>query len=280
MSFELDDPTGKYKVKFTIKPPVVTIDAVMENDLYPIPAGFTRVGNFNTNFRFWNRYITNYASGGSGPSLRWDNTDVTWLNMVGGYEFRIGPLRGTRGNDEVSLKFPRCVIARGERGIYDPNILWYIDGRDSLGRAGKEIPHPTTWLGAFNVDNPRPAIGNIKDGQWHGFLAACYNDPLNNNAVTLKLWYNPVASGVFSDYIYLGSSVDTAAQRISPGPILPYESLGHSGGTHPMQIRIDEIPTNSTNNTPSAPNTWNNIAIRNMFAANVAPPVSVREIQA
>jgi hypothetical protein len=226
---------------------------------FPVPTGFAKVGDFNTNFKFWGRYTTNYASGGSGPSQRWENTEMNKLNMIAGYEFKIGPEHGTRGNDEVSLKFPRCETPGGERGVYDPNILWYTDGRDSLGRAGKEWPHPTTWLGSFNTDNPRPKIGNIKDGQWHGFLAAVYNDPLNNDAVTMKLWYNPTASGLIQDYIYLGSSVDTAEKRISPGPILAYDCDPTSGGTHPMQIRIDEIPQGS-------------LEVRNMFAAEVIPP--------
>jgi hypothetical protein len=226
---------------------------------FAVPTGFSTVGDFNTNFKFWGRYTTNYASGGSGPSQRWDNPSMNKLNMIAGFEFKIGPEHGTRGNDEVSLKFPRCVSPGGERGVYDPNILWYTDGRDSLGRAGKEWPHPSTWLGSFNTDNPRPQIGNIKDGKWHGFLAAVYNDPLNNNAVTMKLWYSPTASGLIQDYIYLGSSVDTAAKRISPGPILPYKCDPTSGGTHPMQIRIDEIPQGS-------------LEVRNMYAAEVIPP--------
>jgi hypothetical protein len=226
---------------------------------FAVPTGFSTVGDFNTNFKFWGRYTTNYASGGSGPSQRWDNPSMNKLNMIAGFEFKIGPDHGTRGDDEVSLKFPRCESPGGERGVYDPNILWRVDGSNSQGRAGKEWPHPTTWLGSFNTDNPRPQIGNIKDGKWHGFLAAVYNDPLNNNAVTMKLWYNPTASGLIQDYIYLGSSVDTAAKRISPGPILPYDCDPTSGGTHPMQIRIDEIPQGS-------------LEVRNMYAAEVIPP--------
>jgi hypothetical protein len=226
---------------------------------FPVPTGFAKVGDFNTNFKFWGRYTTNYASGGSGPSQRWDNPDMNKLNMIAGYEFKIGPDHGTRGDDEVSLKFPRCETPGGERGVYDPNILWRVDGSNSQGRDGKEWPHPSTGLHSFNTDNPRPQIGNIKDGQWHGFLAAVYNDPLNNNAVTIKLWYNPTASGLIQDYIYLGSSVDTAEKRIAPGPILPYDCDPTTGGTHPMQIRIDEIPQGS-------------LFVRNMFAAEVTPP--------
>jgi hypothetical protein len=261
LTVRADDSVGNSfsdSVSFTI----INDEPSPENqDQYPIPLGFTRIGEFSdgSDWEFWGRYTTNYASGGSGPSQRWDNEKMNKLNMVAGYEFKIGPDHGARGNDEISLKFPRCVEPGGERGIYDPNILWYEDGRDSVGRAGKEIPHPTTWLGSLNTDNPRPQIGSIKDGQWHGFLAVVYNDPSNNNAVTMQLWYNPTASGNMQDYVYLGKSVDTAEKRISPGPVLAYDCDPTTGGTHPMQIRIDEIPQDQ-------------LEVRNMFAAEVIPP--------
>jgi hypothetical protein len=232
---------------------------------FPIPLAFQKTSRpFNTNFRFWNRYTTNYASGGSGPSLRWDNTDVTWRDMCAGFEFRIGPTHGSRGDDEVGLKFPRCVVPQRERGIYEASIDWFVDGSNSVGRVGSEWPHPTTSSRPFNADNPLPTIGNIKDGNWHGFIAVCWND--SQNRVHIEIWFNRNATGRIQDYVYLGQSIDSS-NNIPPAPTLRYASAGHSGGTHPMQIRIDEIP--ASNSDRIGPTEWRHIGVRNMFACEV-----------
>jgi hypothetical protein len=235
------------------------------SDSHPIPLGFTRIGEFSdgSDWEFWGRYTTNYASGGSGPSQRWDNEKMNKLNMVAGYDFRIGPASGGRNtSDMVDLKFPRCVSDGGERGSYELGIRWYDSGANSIGQTGKEMPHPATRTDDFNMNDPRPQIGNIKDGAWHSMLSVVYNDPRNGNAVTMKTWYNPTASGKIEDYIYLGSSVDKGNMP-SGGEggerVLRYDCDPTSGGTHPLQIRIDEIERDS-------------LAVRNMFAAEVVPP--------
>jgi hypothetical protein len=245
------------------KPPTI------EDQQYPIPAGFTRASNFSlgSDWKFWGKYTTNYASGGEGPSERWDNAKMNKLDMVAGFDFKIGPdfdyktgtIQGNPLDGVVALKFPRCVSVGGERGDYIPHIDWKVDDGNSIGMAGKEWPHPVTSQLKFNTDNPMPQIGDIKDGKWHSFLAAVYNDPKNNDAVTIQLWYNPTASGNLQDYIYLGKSIDTPTNRMEPGPILPYDCQITTGGTHPMQIRIDAIPENE-------------LFVRNMYAAEVIPP--------
>jgi hypothetical protein len=237
-----------------------------QTEPYPLPTGMVRKNEYSTNWIFWNRYTTNYSSGGSGPSLRWDNPDVTWRDMVAGFEFRIGPTHGERGDDEVSLKFPRCSIPKGDRGVYLSEIKWFVTRANSIGQTGSEWPHPTTSHSKFNADNPNPYIGDIKDGRWHGFLAACYND--SQNSVVIKLWYNPTASGMFGDYVYLGSSIDSS-DNILPIPTARYGSLGHSGGTHPMGIRIDEVPASDYDRLGE--NEWANLGIRNMFACEIQP---------
>ena len=245
------------------KPPII------EDQQYPIPAGFIRVGNFSlgSDWKFWGRNTTDYASGGEGPSERWENIKMNKLDMVAGFDFKIGPdfdyktgiVQGNPLNGVVALKFPRCVTVDGERGDYIPHIDWKVDGSNSIGMAGKEWPHPVTSQLKFNIDNPMPQIGDIKDGKWHSFLAGVYNDPKNNGTVTIQLWYNPTASGNLQDYVYLGKSVDAPTNRMEPGPILPYGCQITTGGTHPMQIRIDAIPENE-------------LFVRNMYATEVIPP--------
>lgn len=231
---------------------------------FPIPPGFVRVGNYDTNWDFWNRFETGYASGGSGPSLRWDN-DFARLNMCAGYEFKIGPRHGVRGDDAIDIKFPRCEEPNGERGVYIPFLEWKVDGSNTTGGVGSEWPHPDTSHLDYNTDDPNPNIGNIKDGNWHGYLAACYNNSAGN--VVIKQWYNPTASGNIADYIYVGSSIDVDGD-IAPAPKLPYSAQNNSGGTHGLQIRIDEIPSNDEDGGddkyPSA-----NFELRKMFVCEI-----------
>ena len=159
----------------------------------------------------------------------------------------------------VHLKFPRCKHNSRDRGVYMLSLKWFADGRNSVGRAGKEFPHPHTVGVPFNTHNPEPVIGDIKDGKWHGFLAAVYND-IYTGAPTMKLWYNPHATQKREDYIYLGTSEDAPKKKMKPGPLLPW-SIEWAGNSlfkveHVLEIRIDDIPKNQ-------------LQIRNMFATEV-----------
>lgn len=247
---------------------------------FPVPEGFVRVGIFNTNFVFWDKFETNYVSGTNGPSMRFDNETMTARDMLVGFEFKIGPRHGVRGDDMIDIKFPRCNQPGGERGNYIVHIEWHTDGSNSEGGVGSEWPHPVTASYDFNTDDPNPTIGNVLDGQWHGFLAACYNNSKGN--VVLKSWYNQNATNNISDYVYLGSSIDVSGQ-IAPAPKLPFASYGYTGnGTHPLQIRIDEIPSNDLAGGPyKYPST--NFNIQNMFACEIRegalPTTSLRFIQ-
>src|SRR5262245_59921209 len=204
--------------------------------------GVTLVGSVRTDFDFWGRYETNYNSNGSGPSLRWDNTFCR-RDMIAGFEFQVGPQHGTHNpdSDSVGIKLPRCVSAGGERGDYIAGVTWYANGNNSTGFVGKELPHPTGSHNDFNVDDPNPTIGNAKNGVWHGVAAILFNNAQNNPEI--RVYYNQNATGLASDYVYLGRSIDTG--NISSGQrstAMRFESCDNSGGAHGVQIRIDEIP--------------------------------------
>jgi hypothetical protein len=242
---------------------------------YPIPPGFQAVGSISTSFKHF-KDITTYSTGGwYGYSKRWKNSKLKKTNMVAGFEFKIGPDAARRWKEDpltglpatyqdrteggVFLKFPRCKHNSRDRGVYLLSLTWFADRRNSVGRAGKEFPHPTTIGASFNIHNPEPVIGDIKDGNWHGFLAAVYND-VYTGAPTMKLWYNHGATGHMKDYIELGSSEDTAEKKMEPGPILPWsiEWTGHKllKVEHDIEIRINDIPPKQ-------------LGIRNMFATEV-----------
>ena len=220
---------------------------------FPIPEGFTTKGSISTAFKFWGRTTCNYASGGSGPSLRWDNRDLPQaLNVVAGYEFNIGTKHGKRGDDNVDLKFRGDGHSDQNGGWYIPYIEWNVDGTDAGAGIGKEYPHPKTSHLDFNVTGKGVKVKNIKDGKWHGFLAACYND--SSGKPTISLWYNETASGKMADYKLLGTSKDTG--NMKPGPIC--DIIGKMGSKNQsLQIRMDEVP---------------DAQIRNAFAVEVEPP--------
>jgi hypothetical protein len=95
-------------------------------------------------------------------------------------------------------------------------------------------------------------VENIRDGEWHGFLAACFNDA--DDVPTVMLWYNEGATGKMEDYVLLGISKDTG--NMTPGPVLTQiAQLG--GGEQILQIRMDEVPESQ---------------IRNAFAVAILPP--------
>jgi NedA-like, galactose-binding domain len=211
---------------------------------YPIPVGFEVDGNVSLGFKFWGRTTTNYASGGSGPSLRWDNTDIQNVNVIAGYEVNLGTTHGKRGDDNIDLKCRGNSHSDGKGGWYLPFINWYVNHKASDSGCGKEYPHPSTTHSAWNVDDPKPDIGDLGDGQWHGFLVAVFND--KNGVPTMMAWYNKGATGKMVDYVYLGKSKDTG--NMKPGPVCTKISqLG--GGNQSLQIRIDERADAKVRNT-------------------------------
>lgn len=223
---------------------------------YPVPVGFKPVGEFKTGFKHWGRHETNYASGGSGPSERWDCKELPEsVNVVAGYEFNIGTEHGERGDDNIDLKFRSNSHNDKSGGWYIPFIEWHVDGSPAGCGIGKEYPHPKTSHLPFNLDvgqGPKAKVDNIGDGNWHGFLAACFND--GKGIPTTYLWYNAKGSGKIEDYVLLGGSKDTG--NMSPGPVC--DVIDHKGNNpQSLQIRMDERP---------------DAQIRNAFCVEVEPP--------
>lgn len=210
------------------------------------------MGDVSVNFEHWGRHETNYASGGSGPSERWNNSDIQDLNVLAGFEFNLGTRHGVRGDDDIGLKFRGGRHSREHGGWYIPFISWNVDGSPGSAGVGKEYPHPRTSHLPFNVQGAEVKVDNVRDGQWHGFLAACFNDA--GNVPTIMLWYNEAGTGKMKDYVLLGISKDTG--NMTPGPVLTQiAQLG--GGVQNLQIRMDEVPDSQ---------------IRNAFAVAIQPP--------
>jgi hypothetical protein len=261
----------------------------------PIPNGFKRLdlSSDSEDFEHWGKYTTSYSSSGFiGTSQRWDNSKMEALNMVAGFQFKIGPdavpiwkdIPGLlqprriydRSNPSVLLYFPRArQVPIPMRGSYILEITSFVSMTDdpgdhpippSEGRANKEIPHPK-YAGIkplVNEDTPRdpapPNIGIIRDGKWHGFLAAVYND-LQTGWPMMKLWYNHRATHNMADYIYLGSCPDSPDKPMGRGSPLTHDVVGVEDifiGAHPLRIRIDGIRRDQ-------------LEIRDMYAVAVAP---------
>jgi hypothetical protein len=267
----------------------------------PIPNGFNRLdlSSDSEDFEHWGKYTTSYSSTGFiGTSQRWDNSKMEALNMVAGFQFKIGPDAELiwkddpnevqpriyeRRNPPTVLYFPRAIqvgtnTVRGfdipiyHRGSYILGITSFVsitdDSRDhrippSEAKTNKEYPHPEYGQHnpPFNKDKlyPPPIIDNIRDGKWHGFLAAVYNDPQTGWPM-MKLWYNPRATHNMADYIYLGSSTDSPDIPMDPGPPLTHDVVGINNLfkiEHPLRIRIDNIPKDQ-------------LEIRDMYAVAVS----------
>jgi hypothetical protein len=210
----------------------------------PVPTGFATTGKVSNNFVFWGRTTTNYASGGSGPSLRWDNEDIQSTQVLAGYEFNLGTKHGSRGDDNIDLKCRGNSHSDGKGGWYLPWISWHGDGKPGETGCGKEYPHPSTTHDPWNVEDKKANVGNIKDGNWHAFLVAVYND--KKGVPTMQAWFNPTASGKMADYVYLGKSKDTG--NMKPGPVLT-KIAQQGGGKQSLQIRMDEVPDAKVRNT-------------------------------
>jgi hypothetical protein len=216
----------------------------------PIPTGFTIVGKVQLQlFKHWGRHETNYASGGSGPSERWDLSALpSALNVLAGYEVNLGVKAGKRGVDNFDLKFRGSNHDDSNGGWYIPSIEW-----PGKGQIGKEYPHPkTTHLKLQEEANGN--VGNMKGDFWVGFLAACFNDA--KGVPTVMLWAKPAGktTNTFADYVYMGKSKDTG--NMKPGPVLT--EIGMKGSKKQvLQIRMDEVP---------------DAKIRNAFAVEIKSP--------
>lgn len=218
---------------------------------------------------------------------------------------------GANPQGDIQIHFPRrlrpreIVMPGGEtaivspRGSYVAKLNWYLkDYADDVpvpriadAMLDKEIPHPN--YGDFNYlrlippytgeANPRDIEQiDIRDGQWHSFLAAVYNDwhrdgdlkninpdthevPLlstSSEYPTIELWYAHKPSVRIEDYMFLGRGIDLG--NMPPREPL-FNELGEGGELfgddpfapeHPLQIRIDDVPLDQ-------------IEIRSMYAAPV-----------
>jgi hypothetical protein len=217
----------------------------------PMPAGFKALGPVSKTWVFWGRTTTNYSSGGSGPSLRWDDEGTQSYNLVAGYEFNLGTKHGKRGDDNIDLKTTGNSHSDGKGGWYLPFIDWKGDGSAAFSGCGKEYPHPDTTHEKWNVEDKKvPLI--IKDGNWHAILVAKYLDKAG--VPTIMAWFNQNATGKMEDYVYLGKSKDTG--NMKPGPILT-KIAQKGGGKQSLQARMDEVP---------------DAKFRNGFSVGVIPP--------
>jgi hypothetical protein len=252
-----DNPGTKPPVPDTPPPdePDTTQPPPTESKGFPIPSGFTTIGEISTAFKFWGRTETNYASGGAGPSLRWDNTELpNALNILTGYEYQIGPEHGKRGDDNIGLKIRAANHNDANGGWYIPYVDWHADGSPAEAGCGKEIPHPSTSHVKFNIDGKDAKVANIKDGKKHGLLCAVFNDAAG--VPTIMMWHSQTPNGNISSYEYIGKSKDTG--NIKPG--VPFTAIGTKGKkSQQLQIRIDEIP---------------NAKIMNAFAVEIRPPAN------
>jgi hypothetical protein len=242
---EIDpDPTGAPSPE---SPPPGPVDPTG----LPIPTGFKTKGEaLIQKFVHWGRHETNYASGGSGPSERWDNKSLPkTLNVLAGYEVNLGEKKGKRGEDNFDMKFRGANHSDSNCGWYIPSIEW-----GGTGKIGKECPHPDTeHLDIQEVEKDN--VGNMKGDFWVGYMACCFND--TKGVPTMMLWAKPKGkdnSNTFADYIYMGKSKDTG--NMKPGK--PLTKIGMKGSTdQSLQIRMDEVP---------------DAKIRNAWAIEIEPP--------
>jgi hypothetical protein len=221
---------------------------------FPIPEGFEVIGPFSTAFKHWGRHETNYASGGAGPSERWDNIELPDIvDLVAGYEFIIGPEHGKRGSDNVDMKTHADGHNDKNGGWYIAYLEWEEDGKTpGAAGVGKEYPHPSTSHLAYNVEGKDNKTQNFLDGKKHGFLMAKFLDA--EGVPTIMQWYNEAGDGKIENYKYMGKSKD--AGNMKPGPVCT--KIGQKGvKKQSLQIRMDEVP---------------GARIMNAFACEVKPP--------
>jgi len=222
-----------------------------------IPPGFEIIGGFNDDFEHF-KDTTHYSkftdpSGivhglNFGVSKRWKNSNIKSVNIVCGFQFKIGPDEGNRWNviqqnlgkvksGDVNLHFPR--LSGDKRGGYIVKIKWFADKTEGGGflseaRLEKEYPHGTYGPPSGTVEpqyflqeqfrfrgqsNPDPALSSevdIHDGNWHSFLGVIFNDyyfgkqnvTIGEPSPTIGLWYSHVPTQRFEDFDFIGMSID------------------------------------------------------------------------
>jgi hypothetical protein len=248
----------------------------------PIPPGFEVIDGFSDDFDHFKEF-TGYADSWQGYSHRWKNDNLeTSVNIVVGFQFKIGPSGGPRWRDQfsvdreikdwqsgdVNLHFPRTDEVTVDRGGYFVSIKWDPDPLSTFASLGKEIPHGTYSEGNFFDTHKFRDISNsiilppVRDGQWHSFLAVIYNDwydppngPLSEYP-TIGLWYSHTPSFRFEDFEFLGMAIDFGDMP-PRGPLRrPVLSNDIFKIEHTLQIRIDDVPTEQ-------------VKIQNVYAASV-----------
>lgn len=176
-------------------------------------------------YKWWGRHTTTYASGGSGPSERW-NSAAPYLNIMSTFDIELGAK--VKSMDNGGVKF------RG--GAHDDaNGGWYLTGitfDKGEGIFGKEYPHPST--NHYDSHVTAGSIGSIV-GKRIAFCGVCYNDADGNPVTEAYAKANPADA----KWTFLGKIKDTG--QLKPGPKL--DKIGVKGSkTQQVQIRIDEAP--------------------------------------
>ena len=283
----------------------------------PIPPGFEVIGHLSDDFDHF-KDTTGYPDFESannpseGPnegfSKRWKNSNIRSVNIVCGFQFKIGPDVGWRWRNvegsreiidkvragDVNLHFPRSGLVRGG---YIVTIKWYInteigEGFLTRGKLIKEVPHGTYGSKLndtpyFLADtyqfrgqpNPNEGLEQALDGKWHSFLAVIFNDyylgsqtTIGLPSPTIGLWYSHIPTHKYEDFKFIGMSIDK--KGVTPdGTIIP--SMFPNGPLigsieHSPEIGGDEIFTpEHALQIRTDDVPIDQVEIRNVYAANV-----------
>jgi hypothetical protein len=185
---------------------------------------YATTGKSMSDFKHWGRHSTNYASGGSGPSERW-NSNAQYLNAMVIYDLEFP--QGIKSDDNISTKF-RAGSHDDSNGGWLASGITYKEGKAIFG---KENPHPKTKH--YDATNKGESVGDITNKK----VSLCqlvYND--GKGVPTAESYCDP--SGQRKNWIFLGSFQDKGQD---PKPV--YDKIGIRGEKkQQIQIRADEAP--------------------------------------
>ena len=223
----------------------------------PIPPGFEVIGGFSDEFDHF-RETTGYGPilpldfREQGYSNRWKNPNIRSVNIVAGFQFKIGPHVGHRwqgldgqllksltskdigeaDSGDIGLYFPRTDQVTGNRGSYVAQIKWVNEnnpiavndahGLVTFGKLDKEFPHPVYANTNYFVLHPEYRFRSLPNPQ--------ENPNLQLPQARDGQWHSFLAV-IFNDY-YLSAPGPTIGE---PSPTI---GLWYS---HNPTFRFDEF---------------------------------------